>query len=252
MATSVRHEMGIGQRTVAARANVPQSSVSAVETGSADRLALDTSLRILEALGVDVRVQLDGPVVRGRRRRRDAVHAWTAGRVGERLRRAGWEVVDEVDVGSGRYRGYIDLLAHRRSDGSVLVIEVKTEIRDLGAIIRTLRWYAEEAPSAARRLGWRVRRIVVALVALDSRAVDVELQMTADAARRAFPGDPLVLGTWLTDPTARAPTDLTVGFVDPASRRRVWMRRGRFHGRRTAATYIDYRDAAAHLPQRPR
>jgi transcriptional regulator with XRE-family HTH domain len=249
---SIRSAMGIGQRTVAGRASVPQSAVSAVEAGEAGRLALDTSLRVLEALGVEVRLQLDGPVVRGRSRRRDAVHAWTAGRVGERLRRVGWEVVDEAEVGSGRIRGYIDLLAHRPSDDAVVVIEVKTEIRDLGAIIRTLRWYAEVAPAAARRLGWRSRRVVVALVVLDSKAVEDELHATAEAARGAFPADPLDLGEWLADPSASAPTAFTVGFVDPASHRRAWLRRGRLHGRRTAATYVDYRDAVARLPRRPR
>jgi len=250
--TSVRNALGLGQRTVAGRANVPQSAVSEVEAGEAGGLALDTSLRILEALGVEVRMHLDGPVVRGRSRRRDAVHAWTAGRVGERLRRVGWEVVDEAEVGSGRIRGYIDLLAHRQSDGAVVVIEVKTEIRDLGAITRTLRWYAEEAPAAARRLGWRPRRVVVALVVLDSKAVEDEFHATADAVRGAFPADPLALGEWLTDPSASAPTGFAVGFVDPASHRRAWLRRGRLHGRRSAATYVDYRDAVAHLPRRPR
>jgi transcriptional regulator with XRE-family HTH domain len=127
--TAVRSAMGLGQRTVAVRASVPQSSVSAVEAGEAGRLALDTSLRILEALGVEVRVQLDGPVVRGRSRRMDAVHAWTAGRVGERLRRGGWEVVDEAEVGSGRIRGYIDLLRTASPTGPSS-IEVKIEIRD--------------------------------------------------------------------------------------------------------------------------
>jgi hypothetical protein len=226
--------------------------VSAVEAGAAGRLALDTSLRILEALGVEVRMQLESPVVRGRSRRRDAVHAWIAGRVGERLRRVGWEVVDEAEIGSGRIRGYIDLLAHRHSDGAVVVVEVKTEIRDLGAIIRTLRWYAKEAPAAARRLGWRPRRVAVALVVLDSKAVEDELHATTDVARGAFPADPLVLGEWLIDPSANAPTGFAVGFVDPASHRRAWLRRGRLHGRRAAAAYVDYRDVVAHLPRRPR
>ncbi len=161
-------------------------------------------------------------------------------------------MVDEAEVGSGRVRGYIDLLAHRQSDGALVVIEVKTETRDLGAIVRTLRWYAEEAPTAARRLGWRTRRVVVALVVLDSRAADEELHATADAARRVFPSDPLALGAWLADASASAPTGFTIGFVDPASHRRSWLRRGRLHGRRTAATYADYRDAVAHLPRRPR
>ncbi len=249
---SVRNALGLGQRIVAGRADVPQSSVSAIEAGGAGRLSLDTSLRILDALGVEVRMHLNSPVVRGRSRRQDAVHAWTPGRVGERLRRVGWEGVDEAGVGSGRIQGYIDLLAHRPSDGAVIVVEVKTEIRDLGAIVRTLRWCAEEAPAAARRDGWRPRRVVVALVVLDSRACEEELHTAADAVRGAFPADPRAFGDWLIDSSASAPTGATIGFVDPASHRRAWLRRGRLQGRRTAPPYADYRDAVSHLPRRPR
>lgn len=251
-AVTVRDALGVGQRDVAARASVPQSAVVAVEAGGAGQLSLDTSLRILEALEVDVRLVLEGPVVRGRRRRRDGVHAWLAGRVGQRLRRLGWEVIDEAAVGSGRLRGYIDLLGHRPGDGSVLVVEVKTEIRDLGAIVRTLRWYAEEAWAAARLQGWRPRRVIVLLVVLDSTAVEDELRMSADLARRAFPADPLAVGSWLADPLAPPPAGLAVGFVDPASHRLAWLRRGRLHGRRTPAPYVDYRDAVARMPGRPR
>ena len=68
----------------------------------------------------------------GRREQNDLVHAACAGYVARRLGRAGWHVLLEVEVGDGRGRGWIDLLAFRESDRSLLIVEVKTEIIDVG------------------------------------------------------------------------------------------------------------------------
>ena len=47
----------------------------------------------------------------------------------------------------------MDLLAWHPATGLLLVIEVKTELHDLGANERQLNWYEREAWAAARRLG---------------------------------------------------------------------------------------------------
>ncbi len=41
---------------------------------------------------------------------------------------------------------------------TLAVIEIKTQLDDLGQIERTLAWYEREAWAAARRLGWRPPR----------------------------------------------------------------------------------------------
>jgi hypothetical protein len=251
-ALAARRSVDIGQRAVASRADLPQSTIVALERGEAGRLPLDTSLRVLDALGIEARLVLDGPIVRNPGRRRDPVHAWMAGRLGIRLRRLGWEVIVEAEVGSGRYRGFIDLLGYRATDRSVLVVEVKTEIRDAGAVIRTLRWYEREAPAAARRRGWRPLRTCTLLAVLDSRAATSELMASASLARSVFPADPTSISAWLADPSLPAPAGYGVGFVDPASRARAWLRRGRVQGRRSESPYEDYADAVRRLPGRPR
>ena len=58
------------------------------------------------------------------------MHARCIAYVARRLRACGWDVRFEVEVGTGRYRGWIDLLALRGT--TMLCVEVKTELDDMG------------------------------------------------------------------------------------------------------------------------
>jgi hypothetical protein len=58
--------------------------------------------------------------------------------VQRRLEAAGWLVVREVRIESGRYLGWIDLLAFDPVTKTLLVIEIKTRLDDLGDLERTL------------------------------------------------------------------------------------------------------------------
>ena len=95
-------------------------------------------------------------------RQRDVVHAKCSAHVARRLERTGWRVATEVEVGGDRSRGWIDVLAWHPATGLLLVIEIKTELHDLGAIERSLGWYEREAWAAARQIGWRPRRVLAA------------------------------------------------------------------------------------------
>lgn len=74
-------------------------------------------------------------------RQHDTVHAICSGYVDRRLHRAGWTVAREVEIVHGRSHGWIDLLAFEPTTRTLVVIEVKTRLDDIGGLERQAAWY---------------------------------------------------------------------------------------------------------------
>jgi transcriptional regulator with XRE-family HTH domain len=249
----VRTAFGWSQVELGRRIGASQSMVARLEAGTGDLLNVELVDRALEMLGIDVRLDGNLPNLTARLQQRDSVHARCGAFVGRNLIERGWTVRHEVEVGSGRFRGWIDLLAYRDADHSLFCPEVKSEIHDLGAIQRTLTWYEREAWAAARAEGWQPRRLVSGLIVLCSDDVDRALFDNHDLLAQAFPGRAAALAEWLADPDAPVPPR-SLAMVDPRSRRRAWLRPTRLDGRRSPAPFRNYADAAAQLraPRRAR
>lgn len=150
----------------------------------------------------------------------------------------------------GRWRGWIDILGFDPRTGTLLVIEIKTRIDDFGAIERQVGWYARVARRLARSRGWDVRRVQVWLLVLASDEVEDALRANRDSLDRAFPLRAaemrLVVAGPSGPPEARGlPLARGLALIDPARRRRDWLIPTKLDGRRSAAAYRDYRDAAA-------
>jgi len=240
---SSRVEVGWSQRELAERLGTSQASISRLESGSGPYLDVRLASAALQLLGI--RMQLDGATLglAGRREQRDLVHAKCCGHVARRLAGLGWEVRQEVEVGTGRYRGWIDLLAYRGTDRSVLCVEVKTEIDDVGRIQRTLSWYEREAWVAARRLGWRTHNVRSSLLVLCSTENDARVRSNREILQQTFPARARELGRWLAEPRDPVPAR-GLAMIDPRSLRAEWLRPTVSDGRRSAAPYADYRAAA--------
>jgi len=143
------------QAELARRLGTTQSAVSRLETGSSSCIDIRLASAAFRLLGIRTSVDSATIGLVGRREQSDFVHARCSSYVASRLRADQWEVGLEVEVGSGRYRGWIDLLAFRAIDRALFCGEIKTELDDLGRIQRTVSWYEREAWEAARRMGWR-------------------------------------------------------------------------------------------------
>jgi transcriptional regulator with XRE-family HTH domain len=241
--------LGWSQRRLARQAGVSQSLVSRFERGEPAAVTIPSTQRMFDALGIRADLRADLPVVHGERLQADLVHAWACGYVGRRLTGLGWDVRHEVEVGSGHYRGWIDVLGYRAMDRSLLVNEVKTDILDIGAIQRATSWYEREAWTAARRFGWRPVRIVVALLLLDSAEVEARLRTNRPLLDMSFPGRSAQLGRWIEQP-GPAPPSRCLAMIDPAGRGQRWLRPSRIDGRRTRSRYENYADAAGRLAAR--
>jgi transcriptional regulator with XRE-family HTH domain len=236
---------GWSQRELARRLGTNQTAIHRLESGGA---TVDARLATaaLDLLGIRVTIDANPIGLAGRREQRDLVHARCVGHVVQQLTRRGWQVRTEVEIGDGRFRGWIDLLAYRASDGALLVIEVKTEIDDFGRVLRSLGRYVRSSREAARAIGWRPRSIVPALIALATAETDARLIASGDLVRHELPGGVDALAAWIDDPSARRPGPM-IALIDPVSRRSGWLRRTRLSGRRSAAPYGDYADAARRL-----
>ncbi|HEX2755972.1 MAG TPA: helix-turn-helix transcriptional regulator [Candidatus Limnocylindrales bacterium] len=240
------------QRELAARSGVSQSLISAIENGRVRAMTFVTIQTLVETMGGRLIVDVARPFLGDRPLQGDAAHARCVSFVAGRLRRAGWQVATEIEIGGDRSRGWIDVLAFDPRTGVVLVIEVKTEIHDVGGIERALGWYEREAWTAARRRGWQPRSTVGFLVLLATAANDERLQENRSAFAAGFP----TRARSLMELVERAPQSGRVGrglaMVDPLSRRRAWLRPTVTDGRRSPAPHADYVSFLAKIQRRPR
>ncbi len=246
-----RRAFGWSQRELGARAAVSQPTVSRIELGLPSALDLAVVERLLVALEIDARLTVRRPVLMDPPGQRDAAHARCSAYVGRRLEALGWTVQPEVEIGGDRIRGWVDLLACEASSGRLLLVEVKTEIRDIGQIERTMAWYEREAWAAARRFGWRARELASVLLLLATESNDSSVRFHRDAFARSFPGRSDGLARWLDHSSVPRPPR-SVAMIDPMSRGRTWLKPLRVDGRRSIARFVDYAAFMAGVRSRPR
>jgi DNA-binding XRE family transcriptional regulator len=234
--------LDITQQTLADAVGVSRAHIAAIETGRANP-SLDLVVRVADRLGVEIDLVTRQPLVIARPQN-DLVHARCSGYVDRRLRHAGWDVRREIEVVHGRSHGWIDLLAFDPRTGTLLIIEVKTRFDDLGAIERQLGWYERSADSLAREFGWRPRRLAGWLLALASDEVDASIRANSVALGAGFPIRAFEMSGVVGGEVLPAASSRGVALIDPSSRRREWLLKSRYDGRRSAAPYRDYADAA--------
>jgi hypothetical protein len=240
----VRVSLGWSQRELALRSGISQSRISRIERGALLDLRVAVIDRLFVALGVRYWLGTETPhIVRAPA---DQVHARCSAYAARRLAAHQFLVEREVEVGSDRSRGWIDILAYQPRSRTLFVIEVKTEIHDIGAIERSINWYRRESVHVARQFGWRPSRVLAALLVLQSRANDDRIGLDSEVFATAFPGRAIELRSVIEgamDPLAVR----YLAMIDPRSRRSIWIRPTRSDGRSSAAPYVDYIDAARQL-----
>lgn len=238
-----RLALDLTQQAVADRAGVTRSYIARVERGEANP-SIRRVEAIAEALGLDLDLAFRWPTIIGGPRVRDAVHARCSAYVGRRLISHDWEMAREVEIVHGRSHGWIDVLAFDPRTGTLLVIEVKTRLDDLGAIERQIGWYERMAWDRARALGWEPRRLRSWLLVLASDEVEKVLAANRHYMNATFPVRAREMALVLA-PSAAPPTaGRGLAMIDPASRGREWLIRTRLDGRRSPGRYVDYADAA--------
>jgi transcriptional regulator with XRE-family HTH domain len=165
---AVRIRRGMRQVDLAAAAQTSTSTISRIEHGHLDSLSLRALRAVARAL--DVRLDLAPWSRRGDLARfATADHAALVEVVVRELRTLQWDARAEVSFSEYGERGFIDVLAWHAPTGALLVIEVKTEIVDVGETLGILDRKQRLAATIAKRLGWRPLRVSVALVVRENR-----------------------------------------------------------------------------------
>jgi transcriptional regulator with XRE-family HTH domain len=232
---------GWSRRELARRAKLSRHVIDRIENGAISP-SLETVARLFSTLRIDAELVTRVPLAIGGERQRDPGHARCGAYVQRRLQSAGLLVEREVEIVGDRTSGWIDLLAFEPTTRTLLIIEIKTQLDDLGRTERTLGWYARLASSAARRFRWRPRRAISWLLLLATEAVDDRLRANRQALREAFPGRAPAMQRWTREPAGTPAATRGLALVDPGCRRRAWLLRAAIDGRRTPAPYRNYAD----------
>jgi len=197
---SVRVRRRWRQEDVAMAAGLHRSTVSVVERGHWDALSFDTVARIVNVLGI----------------RLDITARWRGGDL-DRLLNAGHSALHEVlagvfdslpewlrqpEVSFAIYgeRGIIDILAFHPPSGSLLVVELKTEIVDVQDLVGSVDRKTRLAARVAKERGWVARSTACWVVVRDTRTNRRRLAAHRSMLRSAFPEDGHAARSWLARP----------------------------------------------------
>jgi transcriptional regulator with XRE-family HTH domain len=240
-----RAARGWTQRELAARAGVRQSVVSAVESGDGARIA--TLERLCVALDGDLRIEARLPFAGDGAVQSDAGHARCVGTARRILAAEGYECATEQLVTDGPWRGWIDLVGYCARTRRLVIVEIKTELRDAGGLERQVDRYVRRCLDVARHHEWRVGELVVVVLVLATAEADAFLIANRDVMASAFP----VRGREAMQALLnRGPVrGRMLLMLDPRRRGRRALSRSRADGRRTAAPF---RDARAYLAEATR
>jgi transcriptional regulator with XRE-family HTH domain len=230
---AVRLRLRLRQLDVARRAGVSAGAISRIERGRLDQVSLTKLSRVGDVL--EIRLDI---VARWRGgdldRMLNVAHAALAEDVVASLSSDGaWEVRPEVSFNVYGERGVIDLLAWHAATRSLLVVELKTDIVDVGELLGTFDRKRRLGARVAADLGWRAVAVGAALLVRDSRTNRRRVQAHERTLRAALPDDGRRYKRWLAVPSG---TVAALAFVPdrhpmsashrPATTRRVRLPRG--------------------------
>jgi transcriptional regulator with XRE-family HTH domain len=200
---ALRRRRGLRQVDVAVAAGVSQSTVSLIERGHLDTLAIRTVRMVFAA--VDARY-VASVTWRGGEVERvvDERHARLVGALARHLVDLGWEVHVEVTFAEFGERGSIDILALRPGEGIALIVEIKSELVRVDETIRRLDVKERLAPVVvSKRLGWRPTVVSRLLVIEEGATARRRVAVHDGALRVAFPERGRLVLAWLQRPAGR-------------------------------------------------
>jgi DNA-binding Xre family transcriptional regulator len=198
---TVRIRRGWRQDDLAAATHVSRAQIGRIEHGHADAIKLGTLRHICAAL--EIRVDLV-PRWRGADldRMLSARHARLAESVVSALRRDSpeWQVFPEVSFSIWGERGVIDLLAWHPGRRALLVIELKTELVDVGETLGTMDRKQRLAAQVAAERGWEPATVSGWIIFAAGRTNERRLAAFRSTLRAAYPADARQVRAWLRNP----------------------------------------------------
>lgn len=187
------------QVDVSGRAGVTPRRVSEIERGQLDGVRVDELRRVARVLEVDLDLRTRWRGGEGERLL-SARHSALAEAFTKVLVADGWDVRPEVSFSIWGERGVIDILAWHPATRTLLVVEIKTELVDVGEMLGTLDRKRRLAPFVARDLGIDPASIAACVILLEAPTNHRHLASHAATIRAALPADGRRLRAWLRHP----------------------------------------------------
>ena len=187
------------QEDLAEAAGVSRAAISRIELGRGDRLTVRALDRIAGALGarVDCRLDWNGEAID---RLLDEGHARLVERIVRWLERYGWDVVVEASFNVFGERGSVDVLAFHRATRCLLVVEAKTAVPDLQAMLATLDRKARLGTRVARDRGWEAVGVSRLLVVTEDRTARRRAASAEATFRSALPDRTMAVRAFVRAP----------------------------------------------------
>jgi transcriptional regulator with XRE-family HTH domain len=197
---AVRLRRGWRQQDVADRANVSRALISLIERGHIGTLTLRTLHRVAAALEIRIDVvarwrgaALDRLVNARHAALHESVTAWLA-------TIPGWQVAPEVSFAIFGERGVIDIFALHEASGSLLVIELKTDIVDVNDLIGGVDRKRRLAARIAHDRGWQARSVSTWLIVTRDKTNERRIEAHRAMLRSAFPTHGTTMRAWVRNP----------------------------------------------------
>jgi transcriptional regulator with XRE-family HTH domain len=194
----VRRRRRLRQSDLALLAGVGRQTVSDLERGQIDSLQLVRKI----AGALEMRVELT-PQWRGGDFDRliDARHAALVEIAITALRKAGWD--DTAEFTFNRYgdRGSVDVLGWRSDRRALLIVEVKTSLKNLQDLLSKLDRKIRVVPAAAAaERGWRAVSVGTVLLVAEESGMRRPIARHEATFGAALPARNLEVRRWISDP----------------------------------------------------
>lgn len=197
---AVRIRRGWRQQDVADRAHVSRALVSLIERGHCDRIAIAALRRVAAALDIKITVtarwragDLDRLINAGHSAMHEAIAAFLSDA-------PGWLAAPEVSFAIYGERGVIDILAFHPSTGSLLIIEIKTDLVDIQEMVGTFDRKQRLAKRIAGERGWSATTVSSWLVVAEGSTNQRRAAAHRTMLRNAYPDDGHALRKWIGTP----------------------------------------------------
>lgn len=192
------------QQDLADAAGVSRSLVARAEIGGGGTIPAEKLDRVARALGArtDLRLLWNGEALD---RLLDSAHAGLVERVATHLRAAGWDVAIEATFSIYGERGSIDVLGWHASTRVILVVEVKSVVPDIQAMLGSLDRKVRLAPRVAEARGWAPGSVGKLLVIGEDRTARRRLQEHGLTVASGLPDRAIAVRHWIAHPRADQP-----------------------------------------------
>ena len=200
LVTTVRRHLQLRQIDVGRLAGVDQKVVSLVERGLLARVSVEKFRRVCAVLEIDPALDLRWRGGLGDRLI-DRGHAELVELVASIHRDAGWTVIPEYSFNVFGERGSVDVLAWHPDRRVLLIVEVKTRVTDLQAMLMSMSRKVRVVPGEVEEeRGWARRAMGRVVVMADTRTNRSMVAAHRTIFDSTFPGRTAETRRWLTAP----------------------------------------------------